>query len=251
MIPSVLRSAQRRWDRRLNLLLMFLWGLVAWRTGLVALGYSVLALIGDLQALLGPPLPDTLQTRHPSGLMVDVSVAELRRAWWIAPHLAKARQLFVLGAVGSILFYLLKELLMLRHRARYDPVLNARINDAINTAEVAITQQAPAMLIRAGVLTLVTVSRLANSAQSRPARDLVQDPEPQDQSLMNDQSFEVSSTADCPPVVDLSNDLGPDESEELKETLTADESEPLIEANEDPPATPAPSAYPTTFFTQF
>lgn len=135
-----LSSLQDRWDRRLNLALAILWSLVLWRTGLASFGYALLALVSDFQALLGPPLPQSLNTSHPYGAVVELSVLDLRQAWWIAPHLKHAHHLFLLGVSGSLIIWAFTSLVMLRHRARLDPTINAQVNLSIQIVERSATR---------------------------------------------------------------------------------------------------------------
>ena len=251
MMSTAQRSVQQRCDRRLNLALMILWGLVLLRTGLVAFGYAMLALIGDVQAVLGSPFPDTLQTRHPDGLMVDLTVADLRHAWWVAPHLARAEQFFALGAVGSLLFYMLKELILLRYRARHDRVLNARLNQVIDSVEGAVTKQWPALLTRAatwahsrseGLWAAATRRRLTAVSETRASPDHIPSHIIADEAA--DAMDEPADTLgqETPALAVRDAIIGPD---------LAAETERDTEADEPPSSDVTTSPYPNTFFTRF
>lgn len=251
MIPVAQKSVQQRCDSRLNLALMILWGLVLWRVGLVALGYAILAFIGDVQTVLGAPLPDTLQTRHPDGLIVDFTVADLREAWWIAPHLNRAEQFFVLGAAGSLLFYMLKELIMLRHKVRHDPALDARLNRVIDSVEAALTKRLPAILSRIITWTHTLTTRRLRAAWRRPIPDLAESPHAPEQTTVDPLINVVIDTADG--AADMPSSDGPElaSTEPLIEASAAAHTRPDNEADEVPPSPPTSPPYPNTFFTRF
>lgn len=251
MMSTTQRSVQQRCDRRLNLALMILWGLVLFRTGLVPIGYAVLAFIGDIQAVVGAPLPDTLQTRHPDGLMIDLTVVELRHAWWVAPHLARAEQFFAHGAVGSLLFYMLKELIMLRYRALHDPVLNARLNRLIDSVEDVVTKQWPAYLTRTatwahsrseGLWAAATRRGLTAVSETRASPDHM--------------SSHVVADAAADATEEPADAYGQDEpalttSDAVRGPNITAETERETEAGEPPSSDVSSPPYPNTFFTRF
>lgn len=251
MIPVAQKSVQQRCDSRLNLALMILWGLVLWRVGLVALGYAILAFIGDVQTVLGAPLPDTLQTRHPDGLMVDLTVVDLRHAWWVAPHLDRGEQFFVLGAAGSLLFYMLKELVMLRHKARHDPVLDARLNRVIDGVEAALTKHLPAILNRTITWAHTLTTGRLQAPWRRPMPDLAESPHAPEETTVDPLINVAIDTADG--AADMPSPDGPElaSTEPLIETSPAALTKPDNEADEAPSSPPTSPPYPNTFFTRF
>lgn len=251
MISTAQRSVQRRCDRRLNLALMILWGLVLLRTGLDGFGYAMLALIGDVQTVLGAPFPDTLQTRHPDGLMVDLTVADLRHAWWVAPHLARAEQFFALGALGSALFYMLKELVMLRYRARHDAVLNARLNRLIDSVGDIITKQWPAHLTRFVISAYGWSGGLLEAAKKRWRTAVSETPFSRDHTPSH-----IAADVAADAMMGLADAHGQDEpvlavNDAFIEPNIAIETERNTEAAEPPPSPVTSPPYPNTFFTRF
>lgn len=251
MMSTAQRSVQQRCDRRLNLALMILWGLVLLRTGLVAFGYAMLALIGDVQAVLGAPFPDTLQTRHPDGLMVDLRVADLRHAWWVAPHLARAEQFFALGAVGSLLFYMLKELIMLRHRARHDAVLNARLNRVIDSAEVALTKQWPALLTRIVTWARRWSERSSGGAEGHRLTGVCDTHDPRAYTRAHVVADAPSDATEGPADAHEHHEPGLVVTDAIIEPAITPETERDTEAGEPASSDVTSPPYPNTFFTRF
>lgn len=246
-------SALTSLDRHMNFALVVLWTLVLTRTGFVAAGYALLALLADVQTLIGPPLPQTFHTRHPYGLLVELSAAGLRHAWWIEPHLDHARRMFVLGAAGSLLLWLLKMLVGFRRRLRVDPVFAARIDEMFERGEVWVSRRLRAprrrvadglvrmvgrgMQVGALVATIVTVDRLRSSSRearrgerqlSGPAADRQGDDLPED-------------------LLDGIGSVNPSQSDPCEEAPENDSTRLFDEQRPTSPAAPHPSS----FFTRF
>lgn len=140
-----LQRAQARWDNRFVVALTVLWLLVAWRTGLPAIGYALLALVADVQTVIGDPFPQTVPTRTPEGWVVELTANTLRDAWWITPYLQHAHSIFVLGALASVLLFMTKGLIMARQRARHDAIYSAQIDRFIDTSTNIILERIPAI----------------------------------------------------------------------------------------------------------
>lgn len=155
-----LTSIEARWQRRLNTGLVILWCFALWRTGLVAFGYAVIALLADLQAVIGEPLPQTFSTRHPAGLMIELKAGDLRDANWVSPHLAHASHIFVLGGMGSLSLWLFILIQIARARSLFDPVFSARIE--------RVTYRAEQLMVRA--ITGCSIRR--TPASSRSSREI-------------------------------------------------------------------------------
>lgn len=160
-----LTSIEGRWQRRLNTSLVILWCLALWRTGLVAFGYAVIALLADLQAVIGEPLPQTFSTRHPAGLMIELSAGDLRDASWVSPHLAHASHMFVLGALGSLSLWLFMVIQIGRARSLFDPVFSARVERVTDRAEQLIVRA----IIRCSIQRAPAWSHSSREAYPPPA----------------------------------------------------------------------------------
>lgn len=154
-------------DRSLRIGLVMVWGLVAVRTGLRAFGYSILALIVDALTVVGGGSA-TIPTRHPRGLMVELSAKALRSADWIEPHLQDAQRLFVLGAILSVLLWLARLAYIGHLRSQYDPVFSARVDRVC--AKVGVHTQAICRVFTSHIRRLVRfITRLGTRHQMKPS----------------------------------------------------------------------------------
>lgn len=139
---AVAHSQATRW---LRVGLVVVWGVVAWRTGATAIGYSLRAFEADLQSLLSSA-PHTVPLRHPYGGVVELTAEELRSAYWIAPHLDWAGLCFVQGAWLSIVIWLGSLAYLGRQRSEADPQFRVRIDRALDQFEAGVAGAVNGML---------------------------------------------------------------------------------------------------------
>lgn len=114
------------------------WGIVSWRAGGTAIGFSLRAFEADLQSLLHSSSLHTVPLRHPYGGVVELTAEELRSAYWIAPHLDWASLCFVQGAWLSVLIWLGSLVYLGRRRSETDPLFRARIDRTVGQLEAGV-----------------------------------------------------------------------------------------------------------------
>ena len=146
--------ASRQATRWLRGGLVLVWGVVAWRTGATAIGYSLRAFEADLQSLLSTAPIHTVPLRHPYGGVVELTAEELRSAYWIAPHLDWAGLCFVQGALLSVLIWLGSLAYLGRQRSETDPQFRVRIDRALDQFEAGVAGTVNGVL-RLGLLAVV------------------------------------------------------------------------------------------------
>lgn len=138
--------ANRQATRWLRGGLVLVWGVVAWRTGAPAIGYSLRAFEADLQSLLSSAPLHTVPLRHPYGGVVELTAEELRSAYWIAPHLDWAGLCFVQGAWLSVLIWLGSLVYLGRQRSKTDTQFRVRIDRALDQFEAGVAGAVNGML---------------------------------------------------------------------------------------------------------
>lgn len=136
------------------------WGIVSWRAGATAIGFSLRAFEADLQSLLDSSSLHTVPLRHPYGGVVELTAEELRRAYWIAPHLDWASLCFVQGAWLSVLIWLGSLAYLGRQRSETDPQFRARIDRAVGQFEAGVAGAVNGMLRFGSVAVLGTRSNV-------------------------------------------------------------------------------------------
>lgn len=248
--------AERRATRWLHAGLVVVWGIVSWRAGATAIGFSLRAVEADLQSLLHSSSLHNVPLRHPYGGVVEVTAEELRSAYWIAPHLEWASLCFVQGAWLSVLIWLGSLVYLGRQRSETDPQFRARIDRAVGQFEAGVAGAVTGML-RLGSVAVVggrskVLQREGRGQGSAPLQPevLVEATEPLEPAVESpcpSPRTEVvqTDTAEAP------NQTVPESSELEGQGMPADPTSPMSEtASKD--AAPKPElGYLPSFFTRF
>lgn len=131
-------AAERQAARWLRGSLALVWGIIGWRAGATAIGFSLRAFEADLQSVLNSSSLHTVPLRHPYGGVVELTAQELRSAYWIAPHLDWANSCFVQGTWLSVLIWLGSLVYLGRQRSETDPQFCVRIDRALDQFDAGV-----------------------------------------------------------------------------------------------------------------
>lgn len=232
------------------------WGIVSWRAGATAIGFSLRAFEADLQSLLNSSSVHTVPLRHPYGGVVELTAEELRSAYWIAPHLDWASLCFVQGAWLSILIWLGSLVYLGRQRSETDPLFHARIDRAVGQFEAGAAGAVNG-LSRLGSVVVVWARSKVLRRQGRgqgyallPPEVLVEATGP----------FEPTAEPPCPSpraevvqtdMAEAPNQTVPERSEHEGEGMPADLTSPMPETASKEAAPKPELGHLPSFFTRF
>ncbi len=232
------------------------WGIVSWRAGATAIGFSFRAFEADLQSLLDSSSLHTVPLRHPYGGVVELTAEELRSAYWIAPHLDWANSCFVQGAWLSVLIWLGSLVYLGRQRSETDPQFRVRIDRALDQFDASV-EGAVNGLSRLGsiavVLTRSKVLRFQGRGQGYaplPPEVLVEATGPLERAaeppcLSPRTEVVQTDTAEAP------NQTVPERSEHEGEGMPADPTSPMPETASKEVAPKPELGHLPSFFTRF
>lgn len=235
---------------------MVVWGVVAWRAGATAIGYSLRAFEADLQSLLSSAPIHTVPLRHPYGGVIELTAEELRSAYWIAPHLDWAGLCFAQGAWLSVLIWLGSLAYLGRQRSEADPQFRVRIDRALYKFEAGAAGAVKGMW-RLGSLAVVwarsKVLRRQGKAQGSaplPPEVLVEPTEPMKPAAEPPcpsprTELVLTSTTEAP------NQTVPERSEHEGEGMPADPTSPMPETASKEAAPKPELGHLPSFFTRF
>lgn len=248
--------AERRATRWLHAGLVAVWGIVSWRAGATAIGFSLRAFEADLQSLLYSSSVHTVPLRHPYGGVVELTAEELRSAYWIAPHLDWASLCFVQGAWLSILIWLGSLVYLGRQRSETDPLFRARIDRAVGQFEASVAGAVNG-LSRLGS---VVVVRARSKVLRHQGRGLGYAPLPPEVLVEATGPFEPAAEPPCPSprtevvqtdTAEAPNQTLPERSEHDREGLAAGSTPSLVETDLKKVSPEPEQGHLPSFFTRF
>ncbi len=248
--------AKRQATRWVRLGLLVVWGVVGWRAGATAIGFSLRAFEADLQSLLSSTRLHTVPLRHPYGGVVELTAEELRSAYWIAPHLDWARLCFVQGAWLSILIWLGSLVYLGRQRSETDPLFRARIDRAVGQFEAGVAGAVNG-LSRLGSVVFV---RARSQVLRRQGKGLGYAPLPPEVLVEATGPFELAAEPPCPSprtevvqtdTAEVPSQTVPERSEHEGEGMPADPTSAMLETASKEVAPKPELGHLPSFFTRF
>jgi hypothetical protein len=248
--------ANRQATRWLRGGLVVVWGVVGWRAGPTAIGYSLRAFEADLQSLLSTAPIHTVPLRHPYGGVVELTAEELRSAYWIAPHLDWAGLCFVQGAWLSIVIWLGSLAYLGRQRSEADPQFRVRIDRALDQFEAGVAGAVNGML-RLGSVAVVGARSKVLRRQGRgqgyaplPPEVLVEATEPLEPAAEPPRPSPRTEVIQT-DTTKAPNQTVPERSEHEGEGMSADLAPPLPESASKEVAPKPELGHLPSFFTRF